>query len=450
MFNNAAKLDELDERLSRGVMGNVKAIKWAKRKIRKLIPESIRIGLFRRFFKLPTGINELDVRVKIAETQDELEQAYKLLHDSFVKSKLMEAHPSGLRCNLYLASPYTTTIIAVMKGEVVGTMSFIKDSPIGLSSDKTFKKENDFYRALGHKMIEASALAVHSKFHRNGHVISLLLMKYLFIYVTKYMDCNTICCTIRPHVHDFYKALWGFQQNGKITKHAYVESMSIHMSAHYDERWAYEMRAGYSDLPDKNAITFLFQPDKRLEYPDHKLGRVIDPVMTPETLEYFFVQKTDVFKNLEPHELKVLYEAYSLWYDVSGVPYLNEGVNSVVRPFRLLTSISAVANSKSKMYIGKIQDLSVKGLFLACDERNLNVQLGEDFEIIFDLGPYHFKLKAKMCWQSRGTQKSKGLAFEFLEESAKIKKVLKMCHSHFDESESDLPGNVIPITKKAS
>src|SRR5690349_17311843 len=60
---------------------------------------------------------------KLASSADELDQAYRLLHDAYVKEGYMQPHPSGLRCSIFGALPYTSVLIAKYKDEVVSTVS---------------------------------------------------------------------------------------------------------------------------------------------------------------------------------------------------------------------------------------------------------------------------------------------------------------------------------------
>src|SRR4051812_28389709 len=97
---------------------------------RKDIPAEVREAAMRRTLKIcPLPGDEY--WVGIATTREELHAAFSLLHDCYVGQGIMAPHPSGLRCNLYQALPYSTTVIAKHRDRVVGTLALIKDSPVG-------------------------------------------------------------------------------------------------------------------------------------------------------------------------------------------------------------------------------------------------------------------------------------------------------------------------------
>ncbi|WP_457326266.1 N-acyl amino acid synthase FeeM domain-containing protein, partial [Roseateles sp. P5_E11] len=49
------------------------------------------------------------LELKVAETREELEDCFRILHDAYVASGFMKPSPSGLRVTMYHALPTTTT-----------------------------------------------------------------------------------------------------------------------------------------------------------------------------------------------------------------------------------------------------------------------------------------------------------------------------------------------------
>ena len=77
------------------------------RKLFSMLPQKRRHEVYRSFVdcKIP---NERLV-LKIAESREELEACFKLLHDAYVSSGFMTPDPSGMRVTIYHALPTTTT-----------------------------------------------------------------------------------------------------------------------------------------------------------------------------------------------------------------------------------------------------------------------------------------------------------------------------------------------------
>ena len=99
---------------------------------------------------------------KIAETREELEACFRLLHDVYVSQGFMERDPSGMRVTVYHALPTTTTLCAIFDGKVVGTLSLIRESAIGFPLQRIVDLTS--VRAKRGNIAEVSALAIHPAF----------------------------------------------------------------------------------------------------------------------------------------------------------------------------------------------------------------------------------------------------------------------------------------------
>src|SRR5438046_1906361 len=106
------------------------------RRLLSLLPKTMRYRLYRR--RLYLSPPSPGITFRLADNQSELEQAFQLLHDSYVRSGFMKPHPSGLRVTKYQALPATTNLVAVVGSEVVGTVSLIRRSAFGLPIESIF------------------------------------------------------------------------------------------------------------------------------------------------------------------------------------------------------------------------------------------------------------------------------------------------------------------------
>jgi len=148
--------------LLRGEMGMIRKLVLPVRKLlsgtlRKLfnfLPRERRFAVYRNFVDCDPAPNA-SLELKIADTKEELEACFTLLHDAYVGSKFMNPDPSGMRVTIYHALPTTTTLCAKYDGEVVGTLSPDPGECPGLSpaahlrSDGTAGKEREHCRSIG-------------------------------------------------------------------------------------------------------------------------------------------------------------------------------------------------------------------------------------------------------------------------------------------------------------
>ena len=110
------------------------------------LPRKLRHAIYRSFVEIDAKPDP-GLAFKIASTRDDLEACFRLLHDAYVNEGFMKPDPSGLRATLYHALPTTTTLCATLNGEVIGTLSLIRESPMGFPLQAIFDLTE--VRALG-------------------------------------------------------------------------------------------------------------------------------------------------------------------------------------------------------------------------------------------------------------------------------------------------------------
>lgn len=197
-------------------MTKVRKTKLIKFKARRLIWNSIR--------RLPKWIRRRIVRaqfdaeyslpsniiLKQAETQDELEAAFKIVHDAYVDLNYMSPADHGLRFNKYLALSSTVVFVVKDEDEVVGTMSIIQDSHLGLPVEATW--DLSYLRKQGLLVGEIAALAI-KKSHklRRGRLL-LPLCKIMYEYSTQLLKLDAIVIATSSEVEPFYTDLLLFEK----------------------------------------------------------------------------------------------------------------------------------------------------------------------------------------------------------------------------------------------
>lgn len=99
------------------------------------------------------------MRFKIAETDKEKEDAYRLVYREYVKMGFLPEDPSGIFTSVYQNLPRSTTFVGVLDGEVVMTLTTVPDSEAGLPMDKLYSDVLRPLRAEGKKLVEYTMLA---------------------------------------------------------------------------------------------------------------------------------------------------------------------------------------------------------------------------------------------------------------------------------------------------
>lgn len=277
------------------------------------LPRSLRFGAYRNFVDCNPKPDRRLV-LKIAETQEELEACFKLLHDAYVGSGFMRPDPSGMRVTIYHALPSTTTLCAKFDGEVVGTISLIRESVFGFPLQAIFDL-HEVREEIG-QIAEVSALAVHPKFRNTGGTILFPLMKFMYEYCTTFFDTRHLVIAVNPRHIEMYESLLGFERlaSNVVEKYDFVNGAPA-VGASLDLYLAPAMlKRVYRKKPRrKNLYLYFVQTRLRnIVLPRRRYFTTNDPVMTPELLDYFFNLRTQTFKNLGEREKGLLHLIYNL------------------------------------------------------------------------------------------------------------------------------------------
>ncbi len=299
-----------------------------------LLPQDARHGIYRHMLNCEEAPDPR-LQLRIAESKEDLEACFALLHDSYVASGFMKPDPSGLRVTMWHALPTTTTLAAYWDGRVVGTLSLIRDGVFGFPLQSVFNLEA--VRAAGGQVAEASALAVHPRFRRTGGTILFPLMKFMYEYCTEYFDTRHLVIAVNPSHIEMYESLLLFRrlQVAEVESYDFANGAPA-VGATLDLGLAPDRYARiYGGRPLRKNL-YRYFADLRLPNispPGRRYYTTNDPVMTPELLDYFFNQRTRVMDTLDDRQRMLLRTIYpGSGYD-AVLPPLSAGV-AIEQPVR--------------------------------------------------------------------------------------------------------------------
>ena len=295
------------------------------RRVFSLFPQSVRFSVFRSFVDCDPAPDQRLV-LKIAETREELEACFKLLHDAYVSSGFMKPAPSGLRATIYHALPTTTTLCAKFDGQVVGTMSLIRESVFGFPLQRIFDLKA--VRARGGKIAEVSALAVHPDFRKTGGTILFPLMKFMYEYCTTFFDTRHLVIAVHPNRIEMYESLLHFKRlaENKVDNYDFANGAPA-VGATLDLRRApKKYKSTYDKKPKRKNLYDYFVRTRlpNINLPQRRYHTTNDPVMTTELLDYFFNQRTQVFEHLSNREKMLLAAIYDMPEHQAMLPKMSE------------------------------------------------------------------------------------------------------------------------------
>jgi hypothetical protein len=286
----------------------------ARRLARSLLaalPGSLRFALYRRTVDCEP-VTQGRLELKIADTEAELEACFALLHDAYVASGFMRPHPSGLRVTPYHALPTTTTLCAKVDGQVVGTLSIVREGVFGFPMQAAFDISS--VRAKEGRIAEISALAIHPRWRKTGGSILFPLMKFMYGYCTRYFDTRHLVIAVNPAHIEMYESVLFFRRLTQqvVDRYDFVNgapavgaTLDLHEAPELFER-AYGHKSGRRNLHRY----FVHTEISEIHYPARPWHTSNDPVLSPALMDHFFNQRTRVFEDLDDRRRRLLHSIY--------------------------------------------------------------------------------------------------------------------------------------------
>lgn len=260
-----------------------------------------------------------EVEYKVVSCRKELEDAMALVYREYLRRGfiLPKYYRSGLRITLHNATPGTTTFVAIKDKEVIGTVTLFPDSPLGLPMDEKYKEDLQGLRRQRRKICEVGQLATKSgllgkglfsmfNFRKLDFVFSLF--KMVFQYALYYEKFDDLCIVVNPKAL-LFKFLpfdeigevkyYGFDHISINPKPAVAKKMDLRM---IEERG--RKRLGlYKIFIGRKLPLELFKDSYRFRASD---------------LKYFFIKKSDVFRNATEKELGFIASSYGFPKEALG------------------------------------------------------------------------------------------------------------------------------------
>ncbi len=267
---------------------------WAK--ALENLPRPIKRRSYLRHLRFHEG--ELrNLTFKLAETAEEREQAFRVLHDMYVRRGLLDPSPSGLKLNVFSLLPTTAIFIGIREGRV-------------LSTDAVEK-----VRSRGGRLAEVGALAVGRGARGKG--LALQMYNLMFRWAQFHRSVDDLVIAVHPRVRDFYETLLLFDKIGGERRYSSLKDAPA-VALRLDLRTAvaryrkiYDNRADVSEAsnPGRNFYRFFCVEEyENLRLPARPIGGALAPVpaFPPSQADAFLEREPIDIGSLTPEQRKYL------------------------------------------------------------------------------------------------------------------------------------------------
>jgi hypothetical protein len=268
------------------------------------LPMFLRGPILRRLFYVDKFLPD-NLIFKKAETDDELQQAFRIAFEAYCDRGLASEKDGPLRVTKYHVLPTTSVLIAKLDEEVIATLSIVCDSNIGLPMENLFDVQP--LRKTSKRLAEISTLAIKRSHRGKKGKLFLSLCKFMYEYCVYVLGVDVIAAAVHPEISDFYRCLMFFSdiENGKVATYSFVKGAAarghyLYLNEETKRRW----QRGYRFFTkDRNIYKYFIETKIPNFYlPEKIYNSSTDYTFTPEMLKKFFQQQSDILKSMTEEE----------------------------------------------------------------------------------------------------------------------------------------------------
>lgn len=269
------------------------------------LPAVVRKKLVRSQFTVDYNLPE-ELSLKLADTPEEIEASFKIVHEAYVELGYIDPNSHQFRFSKYQALPTTVILVAKWKDEVVGTMSILPDSQMGLPADSTWDLSG--YRKGGKRLAEISSLTIKPSFKKRRGSLLLPLCKLMWHICQDILQVDGIVAAVDARVEPFYTDLLLMKRISKDAsgkKHKFVKEMKA--TCLYLEtglRTKTETKKTYGKLPlNRNIYQFIYERElKNIILPEKKRSIQACLVKKNQAIAQVFSRWPDLLSVLDGNE----------------------------------------------------------------------------------------------------------------------------------------------------
>ncbi len=282
--------------------------------VSRFLPRAIRYYVYRSMVHIPDFPRE--ACFEVAHTGEDVDAAFKLVHESYVEEKFAAPSESGRRATIYHALPTSKILVAKRGGRVIGAITVIKDNRFGLPVDEIIDISK--LRSNGARIAEISSLAIHPEHRGASGAILFHLFKYMLLTSVNSYGISRFVIAFNPGRVALYEAilLFSLLNRKPIEKYGFANNApaicaTLNLSAASDRLYRV-----YGKKPmRKNLHKFFFgglseMERRNMRFPGASPSRDCTFALSPERMDFFFNKCTNLFQNINGDQRRLLKEIF--------------------------------------------------------------------------------------------------------------------------------------------
>lgn len=382
--------------------------------------KSIRYEQHRAQLNLPEMLPK-ELTIKLAASAEDYIKGFKIIYDCYIEKGYAESNVHSMRATPYHLLPHTTMILAYWNDEVIGTVSLIRDNPLGLPIESIFNLER--FRKEQKSFCEVSSMAIKKEFRGQKGEIFFPLIRYAWTYTLEYFGIDMCVIAVNPTMQELYESILYFEPlefNNTVDNYDFANNNPA-VGEYIDIKNSYKfLDEKYKNLPfNKNISLFLQQKDiPNYQFPIRKYNSHLDSPALPSWIELF----KKILPQLRNDQLrKNIANAFGFKNEEEMSLASNQNRNRIPVTFKIINFPES-----------KVVDISMNGLKLISNEdfdllnpTLLRIQVSNDTSL---------SIVAKLVWKNN----KNNYGFQIIEQSKKwnelVLEIYSMTYSHLEKT----------------
>lgn len=324
----------------------------------QLIPKGLRKNYSKNHVQLNANL-PTQLEFKIAETMEELEWAYRLLHDSQITSRQQNPDSTKIKTIKHFALPTTTLFVAKWDGVVMGMASIVRKGPFGLPMESAFDLSG--MESAGQSFAEISHVVISERFQHRLNEIFFPFFGFLYSYMKNHMTLDKLFVAVPPQMVNLYESLdFLFLEKPLVKKYSLENKLPVIGMWSDMKTWESRLKELYEkESVDCNLYQYLMhQSLKNSKFSEHPFANGMGPIMTPTMLNFFFRIKSSVFEELTEKEVLALYSCYPQKSYALVLPKLSE--SDFRRSTRFIVHAEGTLNNGKPIRVMEVSDTGIR------------------------------------------------------------------------------------------
>jgi hypothetical protein len=163
-----------------------------------------------------------DIQLRVAATRGDRQAVFELVYRSYLKAGLCTSNDCGMRATPYQLLASTDVILAELRGQVISTVSLVRDGDLGLPMESLYAAEVAARGAAGIRRAEVSCLA--DRRQGTARFFGLFCeLSRVMAQLARKTGIDELMVVVNPRHAPLYRRYMAFEQIGEERHYDVVE-----------------------------------------------------------------------------------------------------------------------------------------------------------------------------------------------------------------------------------